>query len=161
MTLTRYWVDGARSVSSHGVLEKSSILPMETRLALKALYHKYYPMEVDTKLSFPDKVKAMVEWWAGAHDLIMAVKLTKQNIRDMVAETPVSFREGLSEFVGLCHAREVPLLVFSAGLYDMIEVIFDTAGHLKEYVSIVSNKMIWSDDEVCIGFEEPIIHTFK
>lgn len=159
MTLTKYWVNGQRSVSSHGVLEKSSFLSLEARLKLKLLYEKYYPIEINQSLSHEERVLGMVEWWEKAHEVIMSAKITKSNINKMVEETPVTFRDGLEEFLTLCHLREIPLLVFSAGLYDLIEAIFLKHGHLREYVSIVSNKMEFDNEETCIGFIPPLIRT--
>lgn len=89
MTLTKYWKDGKRSMSSHGVLEASSCLSQATKESLGRLYAKYYPIEVDPTISHEEKVKAMVQWWESAHDLIVEAKLTKASIQQMVLGTPL------------------------------------------------------------------------
>jgi hypothetical protein len=46
MTLTKYWKDGQRSTSSHGVVEKSNQMSVEAKAELRNLFEKYYPIEI-------------------------------------------------------------------------------------------------------------------
>lgn len=69
MTLTKFWHNGQRSTSSHGVIEKSSVMPETAKKALKELYLKYYPMEISLSISREDKYKLMEEWWFKVHQI--------------------------------------------------------------------------------------------
>jgi HAD superfamily hydrolase (TIGR01544 family) len=89
MTLTRYWLNGKRSVSSHGVLERSSFLSQESREALHQLYLKYYPIEIDKHMPLEEKIVKMIEWWDNSHDVIIASKISKSAIAKMLVETQV------------------------------------------------------------------------
>ncbi|KAJ8327649.1 hypothetical protein O5D80_003995 [Batrachochytrium dendrobatidis] len=160
MTLTRYWTNGVRSRSSHGVLEHASNVDDKYKTALTDLYKKYYPIEISHTIPFEEKVEAMKTWWTTAHSIIVGMGLTRQDIKDMVQSSPVAFRPKLKEFVDLCHARNIPVLIFSAGLADVLQEIMNSAQLMRDNMDIVSNKMRFKDD-VAIAFEDPLIHTFN
>lgn len=160
MTITKYWDDGLqkRSMSSHGALENWSGLSQEVKTNLRQLYLKYYPVEVSTTITDAEKRKAMEAWWDGAHVSIVESRITKKDIRQIVKEARFIFRPFLPELIESLRNLGVPLLVFSAGLGDIIEEVFRVEGICD--VEIVSNKMKFSND-VCIGFEDPLIHVLN
>ena len=54
------------------------------------------------------------------------------------------------------------VLLCSAGVTDIIEVFLSLRGLFSSDSSkcqIVSNRMIWDDDGLLTGFEEPIVHS--
>ncbi|KAJ3184289.1 hypothetical protein HDU87_005136 [Geranomyces variabilis] len=161
MTISRYWVNGERNVGSHRVLSLSSRVPEEFTAKSNAIYRKYYPMEISQTLSHTEKVQAMVEWWTTQHDLILDLKLTKDELNSMADETHVILRDGLEDWVQLCEELGLPLLVFSAGLGDVIEAVLRKQGLLRPNVEIVSNMLHFGPDKIADRFEGKIIHTFN
>ena len=160
MTLTKYWDEnGVRTLSSHGVLEHQSINP-DTRTALSTLFRKYYPIEVSLTIPHHEKVAAMVQWWEEAHDLIISSGLTKQKLDSIVADTKVIFRPMLKELIELATNLDIPILVFSAGLGDVIHRMLSAKNLWTSDMAIVSNMMKWKDDKL-VGFQEPLIHVFN
>ena len=116
MTLTKYWVDGKRSISSHGILERYSKMPPDFKSKTAQLYAHYYPIEIDHSLPFSEKRLAMEEWWSQAHELIIQLGLTRSDLSLMIKENSVTFRPGFDAFVNQCDSLKVPLLIFSAGI---------------------------------------------
>lgn len=162
MTLTKYWKNGERSMSSHGVVENSSVLPPSVRDGMRKLYAKYYPIEIDKHIPFPEKVQAMVEWWTHAHDLLINdAHLLRSTIAEMVLENPVSFRDGIGAFLKMTQEITMPVLVFSAGLADLIDEILTSSGYSPPNLTIVSNEMSFDEGGKLIGFKDPLIHTFN
>ena len=160
MTLTKYWDENnKRTLSSHGVLEHHAI-NSETRTALSGLFTKYYPIEVSLTISHEKKVAAMVEWWQKAHELIIASNLTKQKLDSIIEDTKVIFRPRLKELVQLVTKLDIPMLVFSAGLGDVIHRMLSNEKLWTQDMAIVSNMMIWEND-VLVGFKDPLIHVFN
>ncbi|KAJ3323836.1 hypothetical protein HDV06_001206 [Boothiomyces sp. JEL0866] len=160
MTLTKYWQNGKRSLSSHGVLEESSVLDETVKRKMRDTYHKFYPIEISHSITIEEKTKAMVEWWTTTHTLLQNAGLTRQDIKNMVIEKPVTFRPLLHEFIELVSERKIPLLVFSAGLADVIETILVNNELWTDDMAIVSNRMIFEND-VCVGFQDPLIHALN
>jgi 5'-nucleotidase len=161
-TLTQYWDNGKRSLSSHGVLEESSLMPSDVRTKLNELYKKYYPIEIRHDLPKDEKVKAMVEWWTTAHQIFIDCGLTKSTLKEAVRTTRILFRPLLKEFIDLVSKRQIPLLIFSAGLGDVIyELLNLEEGYWTSDMAIVSNYMIFNDEGLLVGFKDPLIHVLN
>ena len=62
----------------------------------------------------------MIQWWNEAHELIMKEHLTLDVIRIAVAGSVVRLRDGCSSIMNICRDKNIPALVFSAGLGDII-----------------------------------------
>ncbi|ORY36683.1 pyrimidine 5'-nucleotidase [Rhizoclosmatium globosum] len=105
----------------------------------------------------------MVEWWSANHARIVDLNLSREDLRDIVATTdaPVVFREGIFDVVKTCTELGLPFLVFSAGLYDVIKEILEQNSLKPHNVHIVSNRMKFDGNDICVGFEEPLIHSFN
>jgi HAD superfamily hydrolase (TIGR01544 family) len=163
MTLTQYMdhSTGQRSQSSHGAFESWSGLNPEIKAKMRSYYHKYYPMEISHSITHDEKYKAMVEWWSKAHEAIMELKITRSQIKQIVQESKFVFRPLLKDFIELVTRLQVPLLVFSAGLGDVIFEILTSSQMYTRDMAIVSNMMIFDDQETCIGFQDPLIHTLN
>ncbi|KAJ3017367.1 5'-nucleotidase, cytosolic III [Thoreauomyces humboldtii] len=161
MTISKFWVNGERNIGSHRVLALSSRVPEGFAIKTHEIYKKYYPMEISQTLSHPEKVQAMVEWWSTAHEMILELNLKKEELNEMANEVDVEMRGGVSTLVNECEALEIPLLVFSAGLGDVIEAVMRKQNLLRPNVHIVSNLLHFGKDGVADGFQGPIIHTFN
>jgi 5'-nucleotidase len=162
MTLTKYWVDGKRNLSTHGVIEHGTVLSQEAKEKLHGLYATYYPIEISHEITKEDKFKAMTEWWTKAHDIIVGEKVSKDEISKMVSETNIVFRPLLKEFIAMATMRKIPLLVFSAGIADLIkEILLKDPGYWTEDMAIVSNVMKFDENGICVGFEDPLIHVMN
>lgn len=162
MTLTKYWLNGKRSVSSHGILERYSRLDSGFKDKVAALYTHYYPLEVSHSLEMSQKVKFMEEWWSKAHELIIQQGLSKKDISLMVQETTVEFRPGLNALIDLISKENIPLLIFSAGIGDIIlEILTQAKLFNPGHMHIVSNRLGWNSEGICDHFEGQLIHVFN
>jgi len=166
MTLSRHWVKDEegkpiRNSSTHGVLGKYKRLSKEFHNETQRLYNHYYPIEIDQTLTFEEKVPEMVAWWQQAHTALISQKITKEDISLMVKQTYVEMRPDVDVFLKTCSDMSIPLLVFSAGVSDVIEEVLVQHKLLHDNMHIVSNKMGWNADNVCDHFEEPLIHVFN
>jgi 5'-nucleotidase len=71
-------------------------------------------------LTIEQKIPYIVEWWEQAHELLYNQHINENDIDAMVAETPVDIREGFKELVDKCKEKDVPFLVFSAGVKSIV-----------------------------------------
>lgn len=161
MTMTKYWKNGKRSMSSHGIMEAYSKLSANFKEECTALYSKYYPIEVDHELELKDKIPHMEAWWTKAHDLIVSLGIYKQDITKMCLENSVVFRSGLQELLETCHGLEIPFLVFSAGIQDIIQELLEQGNLLKDNMHIISNKLEYDASGKVTGFIGKLIHVFN
>ncbi|KAJ3205646.1 5'-nucleotidase, cytosolic III [Clydaea vesicula] len=118
-------------------------------------------MEVSTTLPFETKVAAMYEWTSKANEAIKNYGFSKSDLAKMVKEIPVVFRDGAQLFSSILEENDIPLLIFSAGLGDIIKEILIQHNFNIPTMHIVSNMMIFDEKGICVGFNEPLVHVFN
>ncbi|XP_065834287.1 7-methylguanosine phosphate-specific 5'-nucleotidase A-like [Oscarella lobularis] len=161
MTLSKMWQNGERALTSHGVIEQTSRLPPEFREKVLALKQHYYPIETSPSIPREEKIHHMEQWWGSAHDAFVNCRLHRDVIPQIVAETKLNLRDGCTHLFELLHRHNVPLLVFSAGLGDIIREILRQRSVFYPNMHIVSNFMEFDDQGVISGFKGNLIHTFN
>eukprot|EP00943_MAST-04B_sp_MAST-4B-sp1_P001335 g1335.t1 len=163
-TISKYYLEDGKTKgeSCHGVL-KHCDLPNFAEQA-QVLFEKYYPMEISTELSLEDRIKACEEWWGANHGLLIELGLTKTKMKRAVdlSSNEIILRGGYKEWVDFLEERDVPLLIFSAGLADVIEEFLKKLNYNNTNVKILSNKMTFDvDTDRLVGFNENLIHSFN
>ncbi|KAJ9553807.1 hypothetical protein OSB04_017852 [Centaurea solstitialis] len=150
-TLTKYWVDGCRGQSSHALLQQEN---PEYNAKRDELFNYYHPIEYDPNIPVDEKTKLMEEWWGKTHGLLIEGGLTYDAIRSSVASGVIAFREGVE--------RDIPVLIFSAGLADIIEEVLRQKLHRTfKNVKIVSNRMKFDQNGNLVSFTGKLIHSLN
>ena len=73
----------------------------------------------------------------------------------------ILFRPGYESFSELLYQKDVPFLIFSAGLLNTItEILQQHQARVEDNVMIVSNRMRFDDSGVAVGFMKPVIHSY-
>eukprot|EP00124_Ichthyophonus_hoferi_P005287 Ihof_evm2s729 gene=Ihof_evmTU2s729 len=161
-TITKHMVNGVQGRSSHGILEASGMLGPSFDARAKALFSHYYPLEIDPTIDYHKKYQLMEEWWGKTHALFASEPVNKNMFPFMVEKANVSFRDGTHDLFKTLNHWNIPLLVFSAGLGDIIEEIFKQKGLLDyENVHVVSNFMTFNEAGFVSGFRTKNIHTLN
>uniref|UniRef100_A0A453LQ71 5'-nucleotidase n=3 Tax=Aegilops tauschii subsp. strangulata TaxID=200361 RepID=A0A453LQ71_AEGTS len=158
-TLTRYWYDGSRGQSSHGLLRQGN---EEFDSKREALFEHYHPIEINPDIPVLEKAKLMEEWWGKTHGLLIEGGLTQEAIKKSVADAAIAFRDGVVELFEFLEARDIPVLVFSAGLADIIEEVFRQKLHRSfKNIKIVSNRMVFNEEGCLVAFKGKTIHVLN
>ncbi|PKI48450.1 hypothetical protein CRG98_031155 [Punica granatum] len=158
-TLTRYWVDGLRGNSSHGLLQQGNPKYDAKR---QQLYEYYHPLEYSPTIPIDEKTKLMEEWWEKTHGLLVEGGLTYDAIQKSVANARIAFRDGVVELFELLAKKGIPVLIFSAGLADVIEEVLRQKLHRSfTNIRIVSNRMVFDDDGRLVSFKGRTIHSLN
>jgi len=162
MTITKYWYNGKRSPSSHDILTRSSKVSENYRKRCEDLKAKFYPIEISPELTTEQKFPYMVEWWENADQAILDEKIHKDAIADMVRETPVVYRQGIKEVLHTCKDKNIPFLVFSAGVQNVIQEALMQSNLYFDNMNVVSNKMAFNEETgICDKFVGPLFHVFN
>ncbi|KAM1139947.1 hypothetical protein ACFX19_040782 [Malus domestica] len=158
-TLTRYRVNGCRGQSSHGLLQQEN---PEYDRKRQELYEHYHPLEFSPTIPLEEKTKLMEEWWGRTHGLLVEGGVTYDGIKQSVADSTIAFREGVVELFEFLEERDIPVLIFSAGLADIIEEVMRQKVHrLFKNVKIVSNRMEFDDNGRLLSFRGKTIHSLN
>uniref|UniRef100_A0A3Q2CBU8 5'-nucleotidase, cytosolic IIIB n=1 Tax=Cyprinodon variegatus TaxID=28743 RepID=A0A3Q2CBU8_CYPVA len=136
MTLTRFAYQGKRVPTTHSCLFIFAVL-----LQMKELLNRYYPIEIDANLSPEEKLPYMVEWWTKVHELLIQQRIRKDMLAHAVRESSAMLREGYRVFFDCLAEQRVPLLIFSAGVGDVLEEVIRQNDVFHPNVHIISNYM--------------------
>jgi HAD superfamily hydrolase (TIGR01544 family) len=112
--------NGERGMSTYGVVESSEHLSANYKAKMQALFNTYYPIEVDPAIPKAEKVKKMEEWWGYANEAMVNEKASISLIPEAVAKASLDLRDGVHDLVETCEKQQIPLLIFSAGITDVI-----------------------------------------
>lgn len=172
------------SLSSHGILERAEAFDAAFRAEATANTARYLPIEQDPSLTISEKLPHMRAWYDLNHAAIMRCGVFRGMIQEAVRTSGggLQIRDGVRELFAQAEAAGVPLLVFSAGLADVIEEVLrqrvtEGGALLGATTNVVSNRMIWGSREgngaremtseeterqcQLVGFSEPLIHMFN
>jgi len=161
-TLTKAMVNGKRGSSVYGVIEESGILSSEYHTVVRALFDKYHPVEVDPTIPIEMKIPVMEAWWREANELLVSQKCNVHTFPTMVKTANLQFRDGVPTFFIELEKNAVPVLIFSAGIAELIQAIM--MHHLErvfQNAHVISNHVITDPSGLVTGFAVPVIHTFN
>eukprot|EP00940_MAST-03C_sp_MAST-3C-sp2_P000189 g189.t1 len=166
-TLSRFRTrKGGQSTSTHGVIENFHKLGSDYVREANALKDHYLPLENKVSLSIEDRTKVCEEWWTKAHELLIRYRLSRKDVQEAVASNRnLELRDGALDFFSILKENDIPLLIFSAGLGDVIDNFLSMKifrGKIPSNVTILSNKMVFSGagpDARLVGFDSDIIHS--
>ncbi|XP_072033736.1 cytosolic 5'-nucleotidase 3-like [Amphiura filiformis] len=161
-TLSRTLYNGHEVPTCHGVLDDSSLLPEHYREQANQLRNTYLPLEMSTDVPIEEKRHLMVEWWTKGHELLVNSGIKQSDIQKAVEKAGVYLREGSNDMIELLHRHAVPLLVFSAGIGDiLIEAIKLQSHFYEDNMHCVSNCMEFNEEGRLTGFKGELIHSFN
>ncbi|KAJ7383079.1 7-methylguanosine phosphate-specific 5'-nucleotidase [Desmophyllum pertusum] len=121
------------------VIESCKLFPESYRETAKELKEKYMPIEFSGELSSEEKLPHMVEWWTKGNELITELKLKQSQIPEIVKDAHIALRDGVEWFFVKLHEKNVPLLIISGGLGDVIKEVIDQQSTMYDNVNIVAN----------------------
>ncbi|VDM91647.1 unnamed protein product [Onchocerca ochengi] len=162
-TLSRFHdAEGRSCLTTHGVFDNAAwTISQELGIVLEKLKAKYLPIEFDPNITVAEKIPHMEDWWRTSHEHIIKTGFTKKMIQKFVYEAKLELKEGAEELMLTLRDHNVPLIIFSAGIGNVINFFLQkTLGGFPNNIHIVSNMMKYDENDVAVAFSEPLIHTF-
>ncbi|MFH1456031.1 MAG: hypothetical protein ABIF40_03720 [archaeon] len=160
-TLTKAFIDGKKIMSSYAILRENKYLGEEYSAKAFALFDEYHPYELSTELTFEEKKQKMDEWWSKHLELMIKSGINKEIFKEIADKDHVKVREGLNKFIEILNKNNIPFLIFSAGLGDVIKEVLRVKGFLKQNVNIIANFFKFNGQGNVIGYDQDIVHVFN
>lgn len=160
-TISKAFHKGEPAASCHRALE--DILPEALQKEIDGLNKKFMKIEFDPDLTKVEKQPHMVEWWSTTHTRMIEACITNAQLDEAVKNSGIILRDGEDTFFAKLKAQNVPILLFSAGITQIVEVAMrcKSKAGLTDNMAVISNKMIFHENGKLIDFSEPLIHTFS
>jgi len=162
-TMSRAHKNGVPVDCSWGVFENFDKLPSTYHSKVKTIRDKYYPVEIDLSIKIEDKIPLMVEWYQEANNLLAESQVKKDWFPEMVAASNCELRDDTDLMLKLLADNNIPVLVLSAGLGDLIKEIMIYNEVFHNNTILVSNFLEFDSSGTVVGLEnkDNMIHMFN
>jgi HAD superfamily hydrolase (TIGR01544 family) len=160
-TISRVHKDGIKCATTYGILQQAPFLTEDYRKKSSGLFSYYHPIEIDPNLTKAQKTPYMIEWYTKSFNLMPTSGILKEQIPLMVESSNVCLREGCETVFHSLDKHNVPLLIFSAGIGDILEEVLKQQNLLLPNMKIIANFMHFNEKEMLTGFSGDLIHTFN
>lgn len=138
------------------------LLGEEFAKEINMLYKKYRPIEIDYKISLQEKEKAMVEWYGKCMSLYEKYQLTQEKLKQSVQESNLIYREGAKEFLQKSNKENIPIIILSAGIGNVIEQFLRETNCYSDNICLISNVMKFDESGKVKKFDHSkMIHTLN
>lgn len=122
------------------------------------LYEKYGPLELDYTLDNITKSNYMREWYLSVMDLTYYYGITYDKLLACVKSGNMPFRDGFKSFLSYLHEYNIPVIILSAGIGNVIAEVLKLNDCFYDNVHIISNFIKFEDNKM-LPFNDDIIHT--
>lgn len=146
------------SPGSWGVLENPNFINPKLKEESYKLIDKYYPYELDYTLDIDTKTAYMEDWYTKNMDLLYEYGLTYDILINCVKYSNVNFRDGFKKFFSYLHNNNVPVIILSAGIGNVIYEILKLNNCLYDNVHIISNFIEFENNKMK-PFSNTMIHS--
>src|SRR3989344_3804217 len=157
-TLTKCFFNNRKIPSTIALIREGNYLTEDYPKKAFALFDKFHPIELDTSLDYDFRFKKMQEWWKEHEKLLVTSKMNKQVIEDILKKYPKIFRDGTLEFLDKLNKNNIPILIFSSGIGNLIEGYLKKENKLTKNAHILSNTFDFNNKGFATGYKEEIIH---
>ncbi|CAJ0951883.1 unnamed protein product, partial [Mesorhabditis belari] len=155
-----YDLHGNPLLSTIGVID--NFLPKDLSTELSNLWANCLIIETNPSMSYEEKASFMEKCWTDAHRIILSAGITKSQIKEWSLMSKIELRDGVNEIANHLLKEEIPLILFSAGVTDIVEIILGRElGQSTNHIQVISNALKYDKTERAIGFAEPLIHCFN
>jgi len=146
-----------------GIIEQSGILPEEYVRQHQQAFEHYLQIERDSsQMSWEQKNDLMSQWFLRMIDLLMEFEFHQEMISQIFEVKKIHFRPEVLSFLKLTKTMNIPLIIVSAGLSDMITYCLSLEQCLFDNIMIIANCFDFNDQQLLTGFKQKnLIHTFN
>ncbi len=129
---------------------------------LELLWKKYRPIELDYNMPFNEKNQAMEKWYSECMMLYYKYKLTKDQVIESVKTGNLILREGAKRFFKKAYEENIPVIILSAGIGNVIEEFLKQKGCYYPNIYIISNFIEFDENGFAKTFDmSTMIHTLN
>ncbi|XP_014257103.1 7-methylguanosine phosphate-specific 5'-nucleotidase-like isoform X2 [Cimex lectularius] len=159
-TLSKHHHNGVLSMTSNNIYKLIPTLPREFITGTEQLYTKYRAIEENPQMSLEDKLPFMEDWWRLSFQLFIGLPFNQGDINQAVRDSKIVLRTGTDLAFKNLNKSKIPVLVFSAGLGNVVSTILNEYNLSFDNVKVISN-FFQVENEKIVGLQGGLIHVFN
>lgn len=113
------------------------------------IFNYYRPLELDYTIKEQEKQKIMKDW-ANKSFTLLSKYLTENIINKSLENSNIHFRKGAKDFLAKMNNMNIPVIIMSAGVGNIIRNFLQKEGCLFDNIQIVSNFFEFRDEKAYI-----------
>ncbi|MBM3282078.1 MAG: hypothetical protein FJY86_01915 [Candidatus Diapherotrites archaeon] len=160
-TLTMGTWKGEKRFSLIELIRKYRYLPEGYVTEAYGLSDTFRPWENDLSLSLEERRSRMMEWWSTHVKVMSKYGLSREIVEKIIREQEMGPRAGLSTFLDTLFVKQVPLLIFSAAVTDLIEGFLRKEKMFHSNMHVISNAFAYDAAGIVTGYQSTIIHSLN
>lgn len=116
------------------------------------IFNYYRPLELDYTIKEEEKQKIMKEW-ANKSFTLLSKYLTQDIIHKALENANISFRNGVKEFLIKMKNMNIPVIIMSSGVGNILEAFLEKEKCLFDNIIIVSNFFEFNNKKAYINLD--------
>lgn len=124
----------------------------------RRLYWIFRPHEANDKLDSERKRVIMARWWKAHLALFRKIPLTQEHLNEKLIDGLI-LREGMRDLIYKLCEGTIPIMVFSAGIAQVIEKVLERDFGTEHPMKVVANRLTFCPRWINNGVESEPIHT--
>lgn len=158
--------DGTMTVgtgdSSWSTIFKNPLVTKEFINECINIYGYYHKYEIDTKISLEEKNSKMKEWYEKNIETLIKYNITKDIINFASNNKElITFRDGAKKLLKVLHRNNVPVIIISAGVGNIIEQFLINNECYFDNIYITSNFLEYENNKVSGVKNNNLIHSLN
>lgn len=154
-------ITSKESNSSWSVLDSKMVLSEEGIKECEKYKNHYLPIEKDIDIPFDKKNKMMKEWYTNHLEIFIKHKLDEKTLNLITKDKNcMELRKDADKFLKFTYEHNIPVIIISAGITNVIENFLNANHCLYDNIYIVSN-IIKFKGGIIKGFRNSIIHSLN
>ena len=149
----------SKSTASMGIIPK--YLGGEVLKQRLALYEHYRPLELDYSIEENEKQKIMKEWATKSFTLLSKSIKSNETVKNALKGANLCLKEGAEDFLKEMYEIDIPVIIMSAGVGNIIEEFLKEQNCLYKNIYIVSNFFEFSDEKAYLDIKNIIATSNK
>jgi|SRR3989344_744510 len=145
-TLTTLFLSNGERVNSLiSILRNGNYLDEDYVKRAKDLFAIYHPIEVDQNYPLKEKKEKMYEWWYKHFELLgekgLNIEILRKCAEDIIKDELIKLRKGFRDFVKFLDKKNIPLIIISASIGDLIKEYLKGMNLLSDDIYVISNEL--------------------
>ena len=116
------------------------------------IFEHYRPLELDYTIKEQEKKKIMKEW-ANKSFTLVSKYITQDIIDEALENANIHFRKGAKEFLIKMNNLNIPVIIMSSGVGNILKAFLEKEGCLFDNIEIVSNFFKFQDEKANIDLD--------